>query len=168
MEDATTPIPKRYGSIGEKSSLFCLEMPPSSGQEKATSSTSADEREESSRTANRWITVLNPNDVLLGRGSGANDYSGNHLFRWLVEQSKDEYSRAKKAEKQEIARQVFHQVLGRGGRFLQVNTASSGPFGCVTYEVVDEPRAIKKCLHTLREKKHRLAAPPPDIIEQVR
>jgi hypothetical protein len=110
--------------------------------------------------------VLNPNDVLMGRGSGVNDSEGNRRFRWIIEQKKDEYFAAtKKKEKREIAQQVLNEILGRGGRFLQQNTASSGIVGSVSYANVDLSKALKKCLHALREKK-RHTFPLPGIFEQ--
>jgi hypothetical protein len=109
------------------------------------------------------VTELDPNDVLLGRGSGVNNYVGNMRFRRAVEQKKDEYLAATKMQKKVIARQVLNDVLGRGGRFLQQITTDIGD----AYEHVSESKALSKCLHTLREKRG-LPSPPPGIFEQVR
>jgi hypothetical protein len=65
--------------------------------------------------------VLLPHDVLLGRGSGSNDYEGNVMFRSLVEERKREYLSAvtTREDKNRIAQEIFDQITMNGGRFLK-------------------------------------------------
>mmetsp|Transcript_15784 Transcript_15784/g.28451 ORF Transcript_15784/g.28451 Transcript_15784/m.28451 type:complete len:544 (+) Transcript_15784:195-1826(+) len=91
--------------------------------------------------------VVGPNDVLLGRGSGANKALGNIRFRELVEHRKAEYKAATNTRKRQIAVEILKQVQERGGRFLQMSSRQ-------VYEVVvSDARALKKCCHTLRERR---------------
>ena len=76
---------------------------------------------DSDSNSSATITVLRPHDILLGRGSGCNDYEGNVRFRSLVENRKREYlSAAKREDKRRIAQEIFDQItIMNGGRFLK-------------------------------------------------
>mmetsp|Transcript_8356 Transcript_8356/g.24053 ORF Transcript_8356/g.24053 Transcript_8356/m.24053 type:complete len:562 (-) Transcript_8356:64-1749(-) len=71
--------------------------------------------------ATTYCLELNQNDVLLGRGTGANDHQGNIDFRTLIKQTQAEYTSAKvRGEKTRIARRVIATVQKQfGGRFLR-------------------------------------------------
>lgn len=58
-------------------------------------------------------------DVLCGRGKGANNFIGNRRFRELVMQFRDTYSNSsRRADKRVICNQIIDAVRSRGGRFL--------------------------------------------------
>ena len=101
------------------------------------------------------IQQLNPNDVLCGRGSGPNDYSGNIKFRGLVMDRRDEYlSTSNRASKAKVAREIVDYVkcMNPPGRFLEQvennkNTA--------LWRVVSEDKALEKAKQALRQNRHR-------------
>ena len=65
------------------------------------------------------IVYLKNNDVIFGRGSGANNHAGNIRFRMLVNKRTQEYKEAKPRKiKSLIARKIVKQVKTRNGRFL--------------------------------------------------
>lgn len=67
-----------------------------------------------------FITELNENDVLMGRGSPSTEYSGNLRFRQLVRERRAEYLKAvRRRDKHQIAESIIETVHKRGGRFLQ-------------------------------------------------
>lgn len=71
---------------------------------------------------NAIISVLNDNDVLLGRGRGSTNHIGNERFRALTRLRKEEYKLCdNNGQKTNIAYEIFHEVVDiRGGRFLQL------------------------------------------------
>lgn len=98
---------------------------------------------------NEEIT-LNPNDVLCGRGSGPNDYSGNINFRALVLERRDEYlSTSNRASKAKIAKEIVGHVhhLKPPGRFLEQQGK--------VWSVVSEEKALEKAKQALRQNRHR-------------
>lgn len=70
--------------------------------------------------APQYVTELNPNDILLGRGAPVINYEGNVRFRELVSTRKTEYvGTGRHQVKDEIARQIVAEIRNRKGRFLQ-------------------------------------------------
>lgn len=70
-------------------------------------------------------TKPRPNDVLLGRGSGASNWEGNKQFRRLAEEQKEEYVAAcKYRDKKRIAQEFLNHIHSLGGRFLQLSEDS--------------------------------------------
>lgn len=108
----------------------------------------------SDRRATR-ITSLNPHDVLLGRGSGYNDYEGNILFRNVVAERKREYmSTAKREDKKRIAHEVFGQINSTGGRFLKRRIKKKVRGVIIDHGVyfqVEFKVALEKCKQALRQ-----------------
>lgn len=104
------------------------------------------------------IKVPGPNDVLLGRGSGPNQFWGNKNFRTLVEGRKAEYNSSKKHKKKKmIARQVLDEITSRGGQFLELKEYRGTEEGAGVvvdgiWKVVDEKTALEKCKMTLRQQ----------------
>ena len=99
------------------------------------------------------ITSLNDNDVMLGRGTGPNEFIGNRRFRDLIEQRQEEYNSIrgpnKHAEKRLIACEVIAQIHNLGGRFLKrvkIETPADG-----TLPEVEESVAVEKCQQALRD-----------------
>lgn len=59
-------------------------------------------------------------DVLLGRGSGANEHPGNYTFRRMVDARQAEYNDANKRKvKCQIAHAIVDEIIADGGRFLK-------------------------------------------------
>jgi hypothetical protein len=66
------------------------------------------------------VVDLQPQDVLLGRGTGPNEHPGNRMFRSLVEQKKDEHMFCtSRSDKDQLVQDIIHAVSDRGGRFLR-------------------------------------------------
>merc|ERR1712151_683204 len=96
------------------------------------------------------VKQLNPNDVLCGRGSGPNDYSGNIKFRALVMDRRDEYlSTSNRASKAKVAREIVEYVkrMNPPGRFLEQvegsgvnNNGKNSPL----WRIVSEEKALEK------------------------
>ena len=99
---------------------------------------------------------LNSNDVLLGRGTGTNQYIGNLKFRALVEERKGEYSYSgRHGAKARIAKDVLDYIKSEGGRFLQVSEDQEIVDRIVedgTWYVVDDKIALEKCKQALRQE----------------
>ena len=58
-------------------------------------------------------------DVLCGRGGGANRHKGNILFHQLVKKNQNAYLKAHKANKKLLAKSIVDEIRRRGGRFLK-------------------------------------------------
>jgi hypothetical protein len=67
-----------------------------------------------------YVVDVQPNDVLLGRGSDVVKYSGNIEFRRLIHERKDEYvASVRHSQKDHIAREVLNVVVSKNGSFLR-------------------------------------------------
>lgn len=99
------------------------------------------------------------NDVVSGRGSGANRHVGNAKFRELVRDNKALYMRLTKHEKMSVARTILAKISSRAppGRFLQKNPETFQWFE------IGQSRALEKISQALREKTHQ---PVQDKIPQ--
>jgi hypothetical protein len=65
------------------------------------------------------IIYLGNNDVIYGRGSGANNHAGNIRFRLLVNKRAQEYKEAKPIQiKSLITHKIVKQVKTRNGQFM--------------------------------------------------
>jgi len=100
-----------------------------------------------------------PNDILLGRGSGPNQFEGNKQFRRLVEERKDEYMASNKhKEKKKIAAEVLEQIRSLGGQFLELRECEETEVGSSivlegTWIVAPYDVGLEKCKQALRQKK---------------
>eukprot|EP00535_Pseudo-nitzschia_heimii_P006442 CAMPEP_0197174084 /NCGR_PEP_ID=MMETSP1423-20130617/761_1 /TAXON_ID=476441 /ORGANISM="Pseudo-nitzschia heimii, Strain UNC1101" /LENGTH=309 /DNA_ID=CAMNT_0042622979 /DNA_START=511 /DNA_END=1437 /DNA_ORIENTATION=+ len=95
-----------------------------------------------------YITDIQPNDVLSGRGGATNSHSGNRAFRSLVKQYQSDYLRAKKRDKPQVAAIVVDKIREKGGRFLRrYTTKSEGVF----WVDIGDVRAREKTCQALRE-----------------
>ena len=103
------------------------------------------------------ISVLGPNDILLGRGIGPSHYIGNKRFRDVVASRKEEYTSTKSYKrKRVIARQVFDEIKSRGGRFLKLDESDkpvASIVGAGSWKEAKQDEALEKCKQSLREKK---------------
>lgn len=91
--------------------------------------------------------TLHSNDVLSGRGNGVAIYPGNRQFREFIRSFKDEYVRAYRNEKGNVASDVIRTVLSLNppGRFVEKAKSGNG------YQLVDYSRALEKTSQALRE-----------------
>jgi len=117
-----------------------------------------------------WNHITKPgmHDVLLGRGGGTNNHSGNIKFRKLVNEHKMRYLACSKVDKPKVARQVvaLWRKLDPPGRFLaRQDESKRGPGSVkaqdnVWYEVGDK-KAREKASQCLRER-------TPDVIPYIK
>jgi hypothetical protein len=133
---------------------------------------SADEAPTAVRMVNGedWNHIVKPgpHDVLLGRGGGTNNHSGNIKFRKLVNEHKMRYLACSKVEKPKVARQVvlLWRKLDPPGRFLarrdetKRGAGSVKAFDNVWFEVGDK-KAREKASQCLRER-------TPDVIPYIK
>jgi hypothetical protein len=109
-------------------------------------------------SAPQYVTKLNPNDILLGRGAPVINYQGNIRFRELVNTRKAEYiSSGRHQVKDEIARQIIEEIGNRQGRFLHkiesiTETQQRISVGTRVWQVAAEDVAIEKVKQALRDK----------------
>lgn len=101
----------------------------------------------SSSSHEEQITSLNPEDVVSGRGSGANEWIGNRTFRLVVDSRRNDYLTAEsQAEKTQVAQEVYDTIKLRKGRFLvRVDHAKSFVLEDGIWKELTEAAAIEKC-----------------------
>lgn len=110
------------------------------------------------------VVLPGPHDVLLGRGGGTNNHTGNIKFRQMVGEHKVQYFAASKVQKPQVARLVVKKwrELDPPGRFLirkdepkKNSPSTSGARNAsnegVWYEVGDK-KAREKASQCLRER----------------
>lgn len=117
-----------------------------------------------------WNHITEPgtHDVLLGRGGGTNNHSGNIKFRKLVNEHKMRYLACSKVEKPKVARQVvgLWRKMEPSGRFLaRKDDTKRGPGSVkssdnVWFEVGDK-KAREKASQCLRER-------TPDVLPYIK
>jgi hypothetical protein len=110
-----------------------------------------------------YIRILNHNDVLQGRGAGADRYEGNIRFRALVRERQSEYRQAShKEEKDRIAVEILLAVQTAGGRFVRkVDSISEAeslgiPPGQQGWLPIDQAAALEKVKQALRDKRYEV------------
>lgn len=112
----------------------------------------------------QYVTVVNPNDVLFGRGSGPNDHEGNIRFRDMVAQRKAEYMATNHRQtKAKIARTIVDSVFACNGRFLKklepVEVQKLGfASGMDIYQVVDDDTIMEKAKQALRQNRDKASS----------
>lgn len=107
--------------------------------------------------AERPVT-LNPNDVLLGKGTGYYEYTGNKRFLALVEERKETYNSAPKNKtKNKLAKELLEHIHSLGGRFLKRRADNTNPARFVVedgvYYEVDEKTALDKIKQAFRQNR---------------
>lgn len=66
------------------------------------------------------VGEIRPNDIVLGRGSGPNQHSGNQRFRKLIQARKKKYNATNRhSTKREIALEILAVVESYNGRFVR-------------------------------------------------
>jgi len=93
----------------------------------------------------RGDSEINPNDVLCGRGGLTNSHVGNKRYRYVVAEYQQEYLKARKNEKKDIARRIVARIKENGGRFLKRSADS------IVWSEVTEKKAVEKTSQALRE-----------------
>eukprot|EP00934_Nitzschia_sp_Nitz4_P008768 Nitzschia sp. Nitz4//scaffold158_size52425//24430//25248//NITZ4_006858-RA/size52425-processed-gene-0.29-mRNA-1//-1//CDS//3329537510//8758//frame0 len=108
------------------------------------------------------ITQIGANDVLLGRGAGPNEHSGNVAFRMTIAKFKKTYmATTNRRRKNMIARDAVKAIKATNGRFLQRVDAFSDVF-----KVADDAVVLEKTKQALRHierskrQKSGTASPP--------
>ena len=94
------------------------------------------------------FTLPNQNDVLAGRGCGAQLHPGNVAFRHIVKEKKQQYALLKgNKQKSELAWTVFQEIqaLNPPGRFL--SKCSNG-----SWTIQDQKAVMVKIKQALRER----------------
>jgi hypothetical protein len=112
-------------------------------------------------TVEEYVTELNENDVLFGRGSGPNDHEGNVRFRKLVNSRKGEYmATSHRQTKARIAREIVDSVLAKNGRFLKKAEPEESkvlgiPPGVDAWLLVDDETIMEKAKQALRQNREK-------------
>jgi hypothetical protein len=93
------------------------------------------------------VLDLNPNDVLLGRGTGTAAYEGNIKFRKLIKEYKEIYTSVDTTRhmKVVIANKVLNEIRSRGGRFVRKENKG-------VYHEAEEEVALEKVKQALRQR----------------
>ena len=95
-----------------------------------------------------FLTFIVDFSVLSGRGGATNSHSGNRAFRSLVKQYQNDYLKAKKRDKPQVAAVVVDKIREKRGRFLRrCATKSEG----VVWIDIGDTRAREKACQALRE-----------------
>jgi hypothetical protein len=106
------------------------------------------------------VTDLKPDDVLLGRGIGPNEHTGNVKFREIICYFRSEYlATSKRKAKDKIAHKAIQIIKARKGRFIRkMSQVGAKPVGAEdVYVIADEKIAVEKTKQALRflgRKKH--------------
>ena len=101
------------------------------------------------------VSLSHSTAVLLGRGTGPNEHSGNRSFRDHIHQLKDQYTKADcRHGKDELAMEAINAVKAKGGRFLKKLIPAKGSRGrghyfngsfCTDlYELADHDTILEK------------------------
>ena len=111
------------------------------------------------------VMVLNPGDVLLGRGTGPNLHPGNRLFRAEISKRKMDYQAATDRDNRvRICYDVISNVHAKGGRFLKkLDSTKKRGESIAIYAVISDPKVVvEKIRQTFRYVKSKKA----DIVRE--
>ncbi|EED88997.1 predicted protein [Thalassiosira pseudonana CCMP1335] len=103
------------------------------------------------------VNTVGEYDILLGRGVTAST-AGNAHFQSLVLERKAEYTTLKTTKedgqrKNQIAREIIHEITVNGGKFIKKQDVEMVPPGTLLYEVADEETVLEKTKQALRQTK---------------
>jgi hypothetical protein len=98
------------------------------------------------------VQELTKDDILLGRGTGPNEYQGNIRFRALVKATlrSNEFNASTGSTKTMLARKIVHAVKAQNGRFLKKVGKSST--GGDLFAVVPDRVAVDKTRQSFRHQ----------------
>ncbi|KAL7574990.1 hypothetical protein ACA910_010808 [Epithemia clementina (nom. ined.)] len=102
------------------------------------------ERKQVTATKLCFVTVLNDNDVLFGRGNPVNQHPGNIRFRELCASYRAVYLKLATSKKRPLAESIVEMCQGR---FLELDPNDSSRYVFVSYS-----RCVEKVCQALREK----------------
>ena len=97
-------------------------------------------------TSNGGQLVIQPNDVLFGRGKTVVEHPGNLKFRNLVGNQMEEYEAASRLEKTCMTEKIVQLVHDSDGRFLKRDDGGD-------WEEVDHETARRKVAHAFRNRR---------------
>jgi hypothetical protein len=118
----------------------------------------------SKRSSNgKLLEELGPNDVLLGRGTGPNEYVGNIRFRALISEviSSSDLATFNSGSKSRLSASVVITIKERGGRFVKKMSGSSRRRGDF-YKEVTHTVALGKTKQSFR---HQLKYVDPTTLD---
>lgn len=104
----------------------------------------ASKDEESATPSVGDITILYPNDILLGRGRRSQFHSGNVRLRTVLEDHLESYDNGRRKEKLVVVQLVIDLIHAYGGRFLR--PCGEGD----TWILADEETIARKVKHDFR------------------
>jgi hypothetical protein len=105
--------------------------------------------DDDSSSIDKFIMEIRANDVLLGRGAGPNEHTGNITFRVIVAKQKAVYmATTNRQEKNKIALKTMRIVKAQKGRFLQKVKDSEANDD--VYEIADDKVVLEKIKQALR------------------
>lgn len=90
--------------------------------------------------------LIQPNDVLFGRGKTVVEHPGNLKFRNIVGMQMDEYEAASRMEKTSMTEKIVQMVKESDGRFLKRDDGGD-------WEEVDQETARRKVAHAFRNRR---------------
>ena len=95
---------------------------------------------------------ITADDVLCGRGAGANTHPGNIVFRTLVAEHQESYLSSQPLQKTQIAKSIVAKITENGGRFLRrANIVGLDGKRSVWYDIGFKAGREKAC-QALRER----------------
>eukprot|EP00934_Nitzschia_sp_Nitz4_P001389 Nitzschia sp. Nitz4//scaffold83_size84149//43237//44528//NITZ4_005173-RA/size84149-processed-gene-0.58-mRNA-1//-1//CDS//3329558944//1389//frame0 len=115
-----------------------------------SSVTPTDTTQEQRKTRVEGIIIPKSQDVLFGKSAKASSHPGNIRAHQLVEEQFEEYEKAFKVEKTQIADRIVQAILRQGGRFLKKSDIGVG-----TWEVVSDRVAREKVSHWCRHLRQK-------------
>jgi len=92
------------------------------------------------------VKTVNSSDVLAGRGNGPNKHAGNIVFRQIVADKREDYSRSSNKEKQKVIEEVVGHITNKEGRFLSEQNNEGERY------ILDLKEIKRKTAQALREK----------------
>eukprot|EP01082_Thalassiosira_pseudonana_P011851 g10184.t1 g10184 contig4:1386953-1388368(+) len=99
--------------------------------------------------------VVREQDILFGRGGGTNRHKGNLRYRSTINNHRQEYNNASKADKPKVSRRIVKAIRVMGGRFLKRednSVADNAETYAAEWVEVSEKEAACKVSQAFREK----------------
>lgn len=93
-----------------------------------------------------YVSRIEENDILFGRGKIYQNHQGNIRMRQIVSKHKKKYKSLKRSEKWGMIEAVYKEITDGGARFLKKSVGSD------TWVPVSKEIALEKVSHTFRSK----------------
>jgi hypothetical protein len=105
---------------------------------------------------------ITADDVLCGRGAGANTHPGNIKFRTLIGEYQMSYLSSKPLDKANIAKSIVANITSNGGRFLRRSDVEGLDGSTISFWCdIGYKAAREKTCQALRERAPPPPPPPP-------